>query len=271
MTLAALVTMSAVGFSFDPGVVAAIALATTLYVRAVRILARRGYHVPVGQQVCWHAGVLLVAIGLLSPLDGYAEDRLSAHMGQHLLIADLAAPLLLVGLRTPVLVFYLPRELLVPLARNDWLRAAFRTLRKPLVAIPLWILILYGWHFAFMFEAALDSPLVHAMQHASFVFGSVLVWWSVIDPRRRRLHAELWKAPYVMGARLSGMFLGMAFVLMSTPAYTQYAAAGLTDQQVAGAMMIGLDLLVVLFAVGFFFWRSAEEHDAAERAAAVHG
>ncbi len=259
------------GFSFDPGVIAAIALATLLYVRAVRILTRRGYDVPVAQQVCWYAGILLVVIGLVSPIDGFAEDRLSAHMGQHLLIADLAAPLLLIGLRTPVLVFYLPRELLVPLARRKRLRAAFRTLRRPLVAIPVWIVILYGWHLTFMFEAALDSPLVHAMQHASFVFGSVLVWWAVIDPRRRRLHADLWKAPYVLGARLSGMFLGMAFVLMSTPAYEQYAAAGLTDQQVAGGMMLGLDLLVMLFSVAFFFWRSAEEHDAAERAAAVHG
>ncbi|MEX2253496.1 MAG: cytochrome c oxidase assembly protein [Thermoleophilaceae bacterium] len=263
--------MLAVGFSFDPGVLAAIALATALYVRAVRTLARRGYDVPVGQQVCWHAGILLIAIGLLSPLDGYAEERLSAHMGQHLLIADLAAPLLLVGLRTPVLVFYLPRELLVPLAHRRRLRSLFRTLRRPLVAIPVWIVILYGWHFAFMFEAALDSPLVHVMQHASFVFGSVLVWWAVIDPKHRRLHADLWKAPYVLGARLSGMFLGMAFILMSAPAYGQYADAGLTDQQVAGAMMLGLDLLVMLFAVAFFFWRSAEEHDAAERAAAAHG
>ncbi len=36
-------------------------------------------------------------------------------------------------------------------------------------------------------------------------------------------------------------------------------------------MMLGLDLLVMLFAVGFFFHRSAQDHDRAERAAAVAG
>ena len=38
-------------------------------------------------------------------------------MAQHLLIADLAAPLLVLGLRTPVYAFMLPPSLLRPLAR----------------------------------------------------------------------------------------------------------------------------------------------------------
>ena len=35
--------------------------------------------------------------------------------------------------------------------------------------------------------------------------------------------------------------------------------------------MLGLDLLVMLFAVGFFFYRSAQDHDRAERAAGGAG
>ena len=80
-----------------------------------------------------------MAIGLMGPIDPLAEDLLVAHMGQHLLIADIAAPLLLVGLRTPVYVFLVPRPVLVPLARCAPLRKAFRFLRQPLVAIPVWI------------------------------------------------------------------------------------------------------------------------------------
>ena len=83
----------------------------------------------------------------------------------------------------------------------------------------MWVLILYGWHLRFAFEAALDNDLVHALQHQTFVLGAVLVWWSVIEPKRRRLPGDLWKVPYVIGARLAGMFLGMAFILMRTPAY----------------------------------------------------
>lgn len=266
------------GFSFDPAVIALIAGAAALYARAVAVLSRRGYSVPRWQQVAWYGGLTLTAIGLLSPIDGLGEELLSAHMAQHLLIADLAAPLLLVGIRTPVYAFLLPRSVLVPLARQERLRRAFRWLRQPLVAIPLWILILYGWHFAFAFQAALDSDLVHALQHQSFVIGAVLVWWSVIEPKRRRLPGELWKVPYLLGARLAGMFLGMAFIVMRTPAYDHYEATArehglspLTDQQIAGGMMLGLDLVVMLFAVGFFFLRSAQDHDRAERAAAVPG
>ena len=60
---------------------------------------------------------------------------------------------------------------------------------------------------------------MHALQHQSFVAGALLVWWSVIEPKRRRLPGELWKVPYVLGARLAGMFLGMAFIILRSPAY----------------------------------------------------
>ena len=262
-----------VGFSFDPAVIVLLLGATALYVRAVRVLAARGYRVPVPQQAAWHAGVGLTAVGLLSPIDHLGEELLLAHMAQHLLIADLAAPLLLVGIRSPVYVFVLPRPVLVPLARRTGLRRALRKLRMPLVAIAVWIAILYGWHFKFAFEAALRSDLVHALQHESFLVGALLVWWSVIEPKRRRLPGDLWKVPYILGARVSGMFLGMAFVLLRTPAYQdfygrtapEHGFSPITDQQVAGGMMLGLDLLVMLFCVGFLFFRSAQEDEQAQR------
>jgi len=268
-----------VQLSLDPAVIALIVLATALYVRAVRVLGGRGYSVPLAQQVSWHAGMALTAAALVSPLDRLGEDLLIAHMGQHLLIADIAAPLLLVGIRSPVYAFLLPRAALVPLARRRRLRAFFRWLRRPLVAIPVWVLILYGWHFGFAFEAAVRNDFVHAFQHQTLVLGAVLVWWSVIEPRRRRLPGDLWKVPYLVGARLAGMFLGMAFILLRSPAYADvygrtapdHGLSPITDQQVAGGMMLALDLLVMLFAVAFFFYRSAQDHDRADRAQAVTG
>src|ERR687883_92856 len=100
------------------------------------ILGGRGVTVGRGQVACWHAGLALQAVALLSPLGSLADDLLSAHMAEHLLLADLGAPLLLAGLRNPVLGFFLPRELLVPLARSR-LRRLFRVLKRPLVAIPV--------------------------------------------------------------------------------------------------------------------------------------
>jgi cytochrome c oxidase assembly factor CtaG len=200
-------------------------------------------------------------------------------MGEHLLIADLSAPLFLIGLRSPVYAFYLPRAALVPLARRRGLRRLFRWLRRPIVAVPVWLVILYGWHFAPAFDAALRHPLIHALQHESFVVGALLVWFSVIEPKRRRVPGDLWKVPYLLGARIGGMFLGMAFIVMRTPAYAAYygeaardhGLSPLSDQQIAGGMMLGLDLIVMLSAVAFFFYRSAQDHDRAERAAAATG
>ena len=127
----------------------------------------------------------------------------------------------------------------------------------------------WRYRIALFWAAALVAVAGH--------FGAMLVWWSVIEPKRRRLPGELWKVPYIIGARLTGMFLGMAFIIMRSPAYPDFYGrtapehgwSALTDQQVAGAMMLGLDLIVMLFALAFFFYRSSQEHDRAERAAAV--
>jgi putative membrane protein len=255
-------------WSLEPGVIAWLLLAEGLYLRALRTLGRRGVAVARRQSAAWHAGLALQAIGLLSPVDALGDDLLSAHMAQHLLIADLAAPLLLLGLRNPVLVFFLPRGVLVPLARRRRLRAAFRALRRPLVAIPIYVLVLYGWHIGGAFEAAVDHPLVHVVQHASFIAAGMLVWWPVLEPKRRRARGALWKIGHIIGARMLGMMLGMAFVLIRTPVYTGVYGSGerrglepLADQQIAGAMMVVLDILIMVFALAFLFWQAGQQHD----------
>jgi putative copper resistance protein D len=256
--------------ALSPGALVVLVGLEALYVRAVRLLAARGYRVPARQRAAWHLGMALQALALLGPLDAWAHERLSAHMGQHLLLADVAVPFLLVGLRTPVLVFLPPRPVLVALARRRWLRAGFRFLRQPLAAIPAYLGILYFWHLGFAFEAALRSPVVHAAQHASFVAAGVLIWWAALEPQRRRLRGELWKIPYVFAARMVSMFLGMALIFSRAPWYAgEYGADSLADQRTAGAIMMSLDVAIVVVALAFFFWRASVDHDAAERRAAA--
>ena len=254
--------------SLDPAGLIVIALLVWLHARGTRTLARRGHRVPRGQIAAWYVGVALVAFGLFGPLDHLGEDLLVAHMGQHLLIADLAAPLLLIGARSPVMFFMVPRPLLVAGARQPWLRRLSRFLRRPLVAAPVYLLVLYLWHFPFAFEAALESGVVHGLQHQSFVAIGLLVWWPVLEPNRSRLRGELWKAGYVLGTRVMTMFLGMAFILQRSPAYDQYTGAhglsALSDQQVAGGLMMLVDLLIMLTALAFFFWRAGVDHDREE-------
>jgi cytochrome c oxidase assembly factor CtaG len=256
----------------DPGALVLVVAAEALYVRALRVLRGRGVDVPRWQVLAWHGGIALWVVGFFSPLHARGDELLTAHMAQHLLIADLAAPLLLVGARNPVLAFLLPRPALVALARSVPLRRAFRTLRKPLVAVPVYALVLYAWHFSVLFEAAVRYPAVHALQHMSFVAIGVLVWWSALEPKRRRVPGALWKVPYLIGARMMGMFLGMSFVLIRVPVYTGVYGSGergwgldaVADQQVAGAMMVVVDLLIMVFALCFFFLRSAQDAEREE-------
>jgi cytochrome c oxidase assembly factor CtaG len=243
-------------------------VAEALYVRALRVLGRRGVAVPRLQIGLWHLGLSLQAIALLSPIGWWSDELLTAHMAEHILLADLGAPLLLAGLRNPVLAFFLPRDVLVPLARSRRVRGAFRTLRRPLVALPVYAVVLYGWHLGFAFEGAVRHELVHVAQHASFVFAGVLVWWSALEPKRRQLHGDLWKIGHILGARMIGMFLGMAFVLIREPVYAGVYGTGerrgigaLADQQTAGAMMVAVDILIMVFALAFFFWQAARQYD----------
>jgi putative membrane protein len=260
-----------VSFSFDPGVLLFLAVGVGLYVRAVSVARGRGLEVTRFQQAAFYGGVALWAVALISPVDTLAEDLLSLHMAQHLLLAELGAPLILTGVRAPVIFFYLPKPAMVALARRKTLRRVMRRLTTPLGAIATYAIVLYGWHFAPMFEAALHHPLVHALQHQSFFFISILVWIPALEPTKRRLRGELWKAGHIVGARMVGMFLGMAFIAMRSPAYDWYVGRTaehgikpLADQQIAGALMLSLDVAIILFAVGFFFFRSGQDHDRAE-------
>jgi putative membrane protein len=260
--------------ALDPGALVLLLTAGVLYARAIHVLRRRGWRVSRGQQACWWAGLALQAIALLGPAGALSDELLTAHMAEHILLAELAVPFLLAGLRTPVLVHFLPRPVLVPLAHRHRLRALFRFLRQPLVAIPIYLLTLYTWHFAFAFEGALRSPLLHVLQHVSFVGASVLVWWGAIEPKRGRLPGELWKIPYIFGARLIAIFLGMAFLVSKTPWYEgfygdrprQHGLSPLADQQLAGGIMMTVDALIIVTALIFFFWRASGDADRAERA-----
>jgi len=267
-----------VPLSLDPVVLAVLLAASGLYLRAVWILRRRGVPVSRAQQTAWWVGIALEAIGLLSPLDGYADNVLSAHMAQHLLVGDIAAPFLLAGMRSPVLVFLLPRPLLVTLARRRGLRRAFRFVRRPLVALPIYIVVIYGWHLSTLFEAALRHPAVHALEHQSFLVANLLLWWAVLEPKRRRMPGHLWKIAYVFAARMSTMFLGMGFVFSHGALYDgfygarslRYGLAPLADQQTAGGMMMSLDIVIMFLALCYFFWYAALEGaraDASEQAA----
>jgi len=256
----------------DPVVLVLLALGAGLYVRAIRILARRGYRVPAGRQACWWLGWGLLVAGLVSPVGAYADDLLSLHMAEHLLIGDLAAPFLIAGLRTPVMLFYLPRPVLVTLARRRTLRRAFRWIRRPIPALAIYVLVLYGWHLAPTFEAAASDPALHVLQHQCFLAVNLLIWWVVLEPQRMRFPADLWKIGYVFAARMASLMMGMLIVMTRTPVYAgyygdrprEYGLSPLADQQIGAGLMMTVDVLVIMGALAYLFFKAAEQADREE-------
>src|SRR5436190_22083239 len=258
--------------TFQPGPTLGLVVLALLYARAVRVLGGRGYRVPAGQQAYWWVGFVLLTSAFHSPLDTMAEKVIWAHMAQHTLMADISVPLLMIGVRNPVLQNFLPRAVLVPLAHQRKLRSVFRTMRSPKFAIPIYTVVLYAWHLGPTFTAALRNDFVHGLQHQSFIIFSALAWWPLIEPEHRRLPAHLWKIPYILGARLPTMFLGMAFIVAQTPFYASFYGTGtrrgglspLSDQQLGGAIMMMVDVVALMVVLTVVFFRAASDDDAAQ-------
>ena len=235
-------------WSLDPIVLAGAAIAIGLFLHGWRRLhRRRPATAPWTRIPLFVGGVGVVVLGLVSPLDTIAEEYLqSAHMLQHVLIADLGIALTLLAVRGPLSFFFLPRDLLAPLARASWLRATFSFLLRPAVAVSLWLGVLVAWHIPVLYEAALEQPLVHRLEHLSFVVVGLLVWTLIIDPSGHRRLSVNGRIGLVVGLFWAGQLLSYVFVFSFEPYFDVYAdqperllgLSPLTDQKLAGVVMM---------------------------------
>lgn len=242
-------------WSLDPIVLAGAAVSIALFLQGWRRLHRRRPDLAPWTRIpLFLAGVAIVLVGLLSPLDAIAEEYLqAAHMLQHVLVADLGIALALVAVRGPLSMFFLPRDLLAPLARAGWLRVTLSFLLRPTVAVPLWLAVLVAWHVPALYEAALEQPLVHRLEHFSFVVVGLLVWTLIVDPAghgRLTVNGRIGLAVMLFFA---GQLLAYAFVFSFEPYYDVYVEqderllglSALTDQKLAGVVMMVEQLLTL--------------------------
>lgn len=219
-----------------------------------------------GRQVACHlAGMALLVVALLSPLDPLGETLASAHMAQHMLLI-LAAPFLVLSAPLPVWLWAFPpsgRKALARGANRRWLAWPWRYITKPTVAWALYALALWAWHAPALYQAALDVDWVHDLEHASFLFTSCLLWWVVLRAGPRASAVVLLFTTMLHGGLLAAL---MSFA--PSPWYPAYqnttAAWGLTpleDQQLAGLIMWvpgGLGYLVATLAVLMLWLRRLE-------------
>jgi putative membrane protein len=233
--------------------------ALAAYAVRSRTLARQGRPVPSWRTLCFSGGIALILVALVSPVAHLGEELILAHMAQHVLMADLAALLLALGLTGP---------LLQPLLATRIARS-LRVLAHPAVAFALWAIDLYVWHLPVLYQASLSSELVHALQHGSFVFFGFTMWLALLGP----LPQPEWfgngaRLLYIVGVRLTGALLGNVFVWSESVFYPDYRPgqaewdlSPLQDQGVAGTIMMVESSIVTVVLLGWLFLKAARESE----------
>jgi len=200
---------------------------------------QRGRRFPLTNVVAFTAGLAVLVATLCGPLDDLADDSLAWHMLQHLLLIGVAAPLLLLGAPLRLVLAALD-------ARGGsafaWLLKSplGRILSHPAFAWLQFAFVLYGIHFSPLYEAALEHPAVHDLEHCLFL-GSALLFWSPLLAVAPSPHAP----PHPLRVLLlflalpMSAFLGFIFYVAAHPLYAHYTAqpGALEDQARAGLVM----------------------------------
>jgi|SRR4051794_36341646 len=195
----------------------------------------------------------LIFVAFVTELQSLAlHTFLWAHLLQNVALAEWAPALLVLAVP--------PR-----LAR----RADGFVLFRPLVALPLWIVVYLTWHLPWVYDYALEHPhtLLH-LEHVSYLAAGVAVWWPVIHGR--------WpaggKALYMFAAFVLASPLGLLLALIPSPIYDFYERAPrtwgpgpLADQQIAGVTM-ALEQAVVFATVFALLLRRFFEEERLEGA-----
>jgi cytochrome c oxidase assembly factor CtaG len=248
---------------FEPLQVAGLTLVATAYSFRALTLAREGRPVPTWRMFCFAGGLLLITVAFLSPLGHIDDELVLAHMSQHLLMGDLGALLIVLGLTGPLLQPVLAHR------RLAWLRH----LAHPLVALPLWAVDLYVWHIPVLYQAATAHGAVHALQHSCFIGFGVLMWMPLVGP----LPQPRWfglpaKIGYLIGVRLIGTVLANVFMWSNSVFYPDYApgeahwhVAPLTDQSIAGVIMMVEGGFVTLGVLAWLFLLWAQQDTERQR------
>jgi cytochrome c oxidase assembly factor CtaG len=251
-------------WNFDPLELSVLAVVAALYWRRARTLAGRGRPVPQARQAAFAAGLLTLFAALASPIDTIGEERLfSVHMVQHLLLGDVGALLLVLGL---------DGRLLRPLLRVRLVHR-LRVLAHPLVALPLWAANFVLWHLPVLFDAALRNDAIHALQHTLFVALGMLMWAALLEPLPGPAwFTAPWKIPYVLGMWLVMLVLSQVFIWSSHLYYAPYVhdatlwgLSHLGDQKAGGGVMLVESAFTMLPALVWVLLQVLKESEARQR------
>jgi cytochrome c oxidase assembly factor CtaG len=270
-------------WNLDPVLLGGFLLVTWAYRRGQTGRPRRD--VDTWRARCFAAALAALGVALVSPLDALSGALASAHMVQHMLLVLVAAPLL--ALSAPSSTILRGSPLAVRRASGRW-RRRLRLTRRNLRAIghpaAVWLLavgVLWFWHAAVPYDAALGSAPLHVLEHASFLVTAVLFWHLVIGIRNPERVSNGLGVLLVFAMAMQSVFLSLLLTFARKPWYAGYAETTapwgldpLTDQHLAGVIMwipAGALYLAAALALLASWIRAAERDDRAVEGAGSHG
>lgn len=232
-------------WSWSPAV-AGLMLAGVLYARGLQRLWRDGHvgrGIAMGEALLFAAGMGVLVLAMVWPIDAYGAWLLSAHVGQHMLLLALAPPLLLAGRPMAALAAALPPR---------WSQALHRRMR-PLtpwfgrtLALATFanVAVMWGWHTPAALALVMRSEAMHWLMHGSFLLAGLWFWTLLWRRIRDQAAGALPGAVAIVVVMMQMGFLGALLTFSRRILYPVYAdraaELGLTafdDQQLAGLIM----------------------------------
>jgi cytochrome c oxidase assembly factor CtaG len=204
---------------------------------------------PEWRLVSYLLGMLTLWFSLASPLDGFADALLSAHMVQHLLLMSVVPALVLLGAPMVPILRGLPRGftrvVLGPLFSSKSLLAIGRFLTRPVVAWLAMNLTFLLWHTPAAYDFALWNGPWHRLEHVCFLTTSFLFWWPVIQPWPARRRNYGWgMLLYLLTADFVNTALAAFLAFCDRPVYSYYVERPspfhvdpVSDQALGGVIM----------------------------------
>ena len=267
------------GWSLEPVLAFGLALTIGLYAVGWRRLRRRNAVRPEPWRASYFVGGMsALVLALFSPIATLDGVLFSAHMVQHLLLVQVAVPLIWLGAPLLPILWALPPRRRRAIGRlfipGNPVHDTCHVLTKAPLAALLHLGALAIWHVPSFYDAAQGPSLIHQLEHTTFVATALLYWWPVVHPTggRRRLGygaAILYLFPLLLLENLIGALLTFA----DRPLYATYRQDSqlwgldpLSDQQLAGLIMWipgGLLVMLAVFVLLTMLLRQEEERDVA--------
>jgi putative membrane protein len=206
------------------------------------------------------AGVLILWFASDWPMHGIAEEYLfSASMAQHLLIAFVVPPLLLLAMPE-----WLARLLVLDSGR---LSKVLRVLTRPIVAGVIFNVLALLSVWAVVVTLGTESETFHYVFHVSVFASALLMWFPVLGPLKELHLSEPGKLIYLFSMSIVPTVPAGWLAMAEGVIYKAYdndvrlfGMSPTTDQQIAGVIMkvIGGFYLWTLIAIRFFRYTAAQ-------------